>query len=226
MPISHGKNESGTYNSAAFFIRHDSSQNECLFFGDVEPDSIALKPMSHFVWREAAPKIISGKLNAVFLECSWPSGRDDATLFGHLTPEHFTQELRVLATEVVGAKVGRNSTNTAANVNGQVRKLRRPSIASILTRKNKRESTAPTVKESAVVQDLRGALAGVQVFVIHCKDDLEEKYSEPINQVIASQIRDLVEKAGLGCEIIFIEQGTRICMFALVLGYPALISIS
>jgi cAMP phosphodiesterase len=202
MAVSHGTNESGTYNSAAFFLRHDPSQKECLFWGDVEPDSIASKPANIFVWREAAPKIVAGKLDSVFIECSWPSGRSDETLFGHLTPEHLTQELRVLATEVYAV-----THSTVDYGNGQVRRSsRRPSIPALLARKGKRETSV------APLEKTRGVLEGVKIFVIHCKDDLEEKFSEPINQVIAGQIRALVDQAGLGCEIIAVEQGTRICM--------------
>ena len=47
----------GAYESTAFFIRHDPSEQEFLFFGDVEPDSLAETPQTINVWRAAAPKI-------------------------------------------------------------------------------------------------------------------------------------------------------------------------
>jgi hypothetical protein len=68
--------------------------------------------------------------------------------------------------------------------------------------------------EVAAAAPVTGALAGVRVFIIHCKDDLEGAYVESIQRVIAGQVRALVEEADLGCEIVTVEQGTRICMLA------------
>jgi cAMP phosphodiesterase len=206
MPISHGSNALGTYTSAAFFVRHDPSSKEFLFFGDVEPDSLATTPLTHRVWLEAAPKIVAGSLSAIFLECSWPSGRPDLLLYGHLTPEHFTHELCVLASEVV-----RLSQHQNGGAEGPVRKLRRASIPAILAR-NRKRADAPA---SPVMENIQGALAGIQIFVTHCKDDLEEKFDQPIQQVIAGQIRGLVEQARLGCEIVAVEQGTLLCKLQL-----------
>ncbi|EEB94825.1 hypothetical protein MPER_06300, partial [Moniliophthora perniciosa FA553] len=44
MVVNHGCNQSGAYDSAAFFIRDDISQREFVFFGDVEPDSLVSVP--------------------------------------------------------------------------------------------------------------------------------------------------------------------------------------
>jgi hypothetical protein len=203
-----------------------------LFWGDVEPDTLAARPSNIRVWREAAPKIVAKQLDAVFIECSWPSGRSDATLFGHLTPEHVVQELKVLATEIVltrqsqaqtsvaaskspvVSKAGPNKASQARSTPGSTvsghssRKLRLPSISGVgvLTRKRKRETVVP-------LGQLCGVLDGVTVYVIHCKDDLEEKFAEPINEVIAGQIRALVDAPALalGCRIVAVEQGTQIC---------------
>jgi hypothetical protein len=187
MPISHGRNAAGSYDSAAFFLRHDASRTEALFWGDVEPDTLALHPRNAGVWRAAAPKIVAGALRAVFIECSWPAGRVDALLFGHLSPPHLVQELRVLADAVA-----------AARAEAPLEPLR-SGAAGLLTRKRKREA-AP-----------KGVLASVRVFVIHCKDDLEGQFAAPIQHVIADQVRMLVDEAGLGCEVVAVEQGTRIC---------------
>ncbi|KAF8337618.1 cyclic-AMP phosphodiesterase [Cantharellus anzutake] len=108
LPITHGMVDGGTYESTAFFIRNDTTLEECLFFGDVEPDSISSYPQTLNVWRTAAPKIRDGMLSHIFLECSWTSARPIHLLFGHLSPPHILDELMALAREVVS--VGRHST--------------------------------------------------------------------------------------------------------------------
>lgn len=58
---------------------------------------------------------------------------------------------------------------------------------------------------------LRGALTGVKVYVMHCKDDLEGKYpGQKIAHVIVEQVRELVERVWLGCEVVGVDQGMRI----------------
>ncbi|KAG1749119.1 cyclic-AMP phosphodiesterase [Suillus paluster] len=103
MAISHGTNDCGSYDDSCFFVRHDPSKHEFLFFGDVEPDSIAMKPKNITVWRAAAPKI-PHDLSTIFIECSYQAGRPDGELWGHLSPCHLVQELVTLATEVVMAR--------------------------------------------------------------------------------------------------------------------------
>jgi hypothetical protein len=199
MPISHGKNALGPYECSTFFIRHDSSGTEMLFWGDVEADEVAARPLNLRVWREAAPRIVTRALRAVFIECSWPSGRPVATLFGHLTPEHLTHELCVLAGEVVAVRA-----SSPADPTPTTRKTRSGSIPVPLFAKKRKRSSA------ADPESLRGALEGVQVYVMHCKDDVEDKYPQPIHQVIAGQVRALVTQLGLGCEIHAVEQGSVI----------------
>lgn len=193
MPLSHGKDRAGgTYNSAAFFIRHNSSKHELLFFGDVEPDSIASHPRTLDVWRVAATKI-PHKLSTIFIECSWPLGRADELLYGHLNPEHLAAELDVLASEVLKVR-------QAAVANGG-------SSKSPPRKKQRLNPVSPSTH--------RGALEGVRVVIIHCKEDLRGAFNRPINQVIAEQVRALTEEQGLGVEIIAAEQGMHIRMFFL-----------
>ncbi|KAG8779863.1 3',5'-cyclic-nucleotide phosphodiesterase pde1 [Serendipita sp. 407] len=110
MPISHGQCRTGhahaaagTYTSTAFFIRHNTTEKQFLFFGDVEPDSLATSPLTKDVWRVAASLINSTlpdgqrQLDSIFIECSWPSSRSDNELFGHLNPQHLLQEMKTLA---------------------------------------------------------------------------------------------------------------------------------
>ncbi|KAI0282146.1 cAMP phosphodiesterases class-II-domain-containing protein [Russula aff. rugulosa BPL654] len=189
MPVSHGKNDTlGDYESTAFFIRHDPTCQEFLFFGDVSPDSLceseSSEPQMIAVWRAAAPKIPS-KLSTIFIECSWPSGRSDEQLYGHLSPEHLVDELAALAAEVVGVRNAAAASSTAKS-NGPKRK------------KRKRRHSEP--------------LAGLRIYIIHCKDDLEHKFSRPISHVIRDQVEELVRAKGLGAEILSAEQGMTIGM--------------
>jgi len=186
MLLNHGHNALGHYASAAFFIRHEPSLREFLFFGDVEPDSIADKPLSINVWRVAAAKFPES-LSTIFIECSYPSGRKDDLLFGHLTPEHLVTELSVFAMEVV--KYNRDDQ--------QLETRKRP-----VRKKQKRNSLS--------AEDLRGALTGLRVFITHCKDDMTRSSSPPIRETITEQVRSIVNEKGLGAKILVAEQGMRI----------------
>ncbi|KAG1759408.1 cyclic-AMP phosphodiesterase [Suillus occidentalis] len=108
MTINHGMGLSGVYDGACYFIRHDPTNREFIFFGDVEPDSICAEPKNIAVWRAAAPKI-PHDISTIFIECSYQIGRPVAQLWGHLSPEHLVQELLTLATEVVIARQARGS---------------------------------------------------------------------------------------------------------------------
>ena len=185
MPLNHGHNTLGHYASAAFFIRHEPSLCEFLFFGDVEPDSVADKPLTINVWCAAAAKFPES-LSTIFIECSYPSGRKDDLLFGHLTPEHLARELSVFATEVVKYKR-----------DNQLETRKRP-----VRKKQKRNSLT--------AEDLMGALAGLRVFITHCKDDMTGDSSPPIREIIAEQVRSIVNDKGLGAKILVAEQGMRI----------------
>ncbi len=56
----------------------------------------------------------------------------------------------------------------------------------------------------------RGALKGVRVYVMHFKEDMDNAYKQPIHVVITNQVRELVEKKGLGAEIQAAEQGAHL----------------
>ncbi|KAF4463934.1 3 5 -cyclic-nucleotide phosphodiesterase, partial [Fusarium albosuccineum] len=88
------------YDSSAYFIQDQTSHREVLIFGDVEPDSISLSPRNLQIWQEAAPKIASGSLRAIFIECSYDDSQSNDRLFGHLKPVFVMEELRTLAGEV------------------------------------------------------------------------------------------------------------------------------
>ena len=90
--------------STAYFIRADATGREVLIFGDVEPDTLSLSPRTHIVWAEAAPKIASGHLTGILIECSYADSQPDPVLFGHLAPRHLIQELQVLGDRVREAR--------------------------------------------------------------------------------------------------------------------------
>lgn len=196
MPINHGKNPLGEYESAAFFIRHDPSLREFLFFGDVEPDSVAEKPRTINVWRAAASKI-PDTLSTLFIECSYPSGRPDNILFGHLTPEHLVAELIVLAQEVVAYRRQKSTSDLR----------KRP-----IRKRQKRNSITP--------DDLKGSLLGLRVCIIHCKDDASSGAASPIREVILAQVRQLVEAKKLGAKVFAAEQGACICECLVTSRFP------
>ena len=191
MPISHGHAGADTiYNSSAFFIRHDASGREFLFFGDVEPDRVSLDPRLRDVWCAAAPKI-PDTLSTIFIECSYPLERPDHMLWGHLSPENLLVELTVLAEEVVKARTNRAEEES-------------PEESSRSLRPRKKQRRNP-VKHP----DLRGVLRGVRVYIIHCKEGLEQG-DRPTALRIADQVRSLVDERGLGAEIIAATQGMHI----------------
>ncbi|KAI1126501.1 cAMP phosphodiesterase class-II [Nemania abortiva] len=92
------------YDSSAYFIRDNATGREVLIFGDVEPDSISLSPRNLGIWQEAAPRIASGSLAAIFIECSYDNSQTDDCLFGHLTPRYVIREMQALASAVEMAR--------------------------------------------------------------------------------------------------------------------------
>ncbi|EER26736.1 3',5'-cyclic-nucleotide phosphodiesterase pde1 [Coccidioides posadasii str. Silveira] len=100
-----------TVESSAFFIRDQLTGAEVIIFGDVEPDSISLEPRNAGVWEAAAPKIASGSLRAIFIECSYSDSVEDGSLYGHLCPRHLILELSALASKVLGCQKRRKESS-------------------------------------------------------------------------------------------------------------------
>jgi hypothetical protein len=109
------------YDSSAYFIRDIATGHEVLIFGDVEPDTISLFPRNVQVWTDAAPKIASGLLTAIFIECSYSNSQHDDQLYGHLAPRYLIEELRTLANRVEAVRQD--------NTDKKRRKRKRPSSA-------------------------------------------------------------------------------------------------
>lgn len=187
LPLNHGhmRCTNAPYDSTAFFVRHDPSAREFLFFGDVQPDRLSREPRTCAVWAAAAPKL-PHTLDTIFIECSYPLGRPDAHLYGHLSPTHLAQELAALAREVVAV---------------------RRSPAGSPAKKPRLHSTASV---PALNGELRDALTGVRVFIIHCKEDLTGEFERPMHTFIAGQVQKLVDDLRLGATIVAAEQGMHI----------------
>lgn len=191
--LSHGHNGSESYSSSAFLIRHDQSFQEFLFFGDVEPDSLASTPLNSAIWREVARKI-PDVLSTIFIECSWPSDRTDDHLYGHLNPQHLADEVTALATEVVSFRRSESKDNDDTEDDDHSPPSR------------KRQKMNPIIPE-----ELQGSLKGLRIFIIHCKDDMDKPSdAPPIRQVILEQVRAVLEPKALGLEVLSAEPGMHI----------------
>lgn len=202
MPVSHGSTSQGsTYDSTAFFIRNDQTRQELLFFGDVEPDSVSspsspISGRTRAVWRMAAPRIRDGVLDHVFLECSYRAGRRKEELFGHLSPEYVVEELKNLAREVVRAKNGPPPSTSGGN----------SGVVGLFTR---RRSSVAAVSYSD--KELTGALTGMTLVVIHCKEPMPpELPCDDVRKVIRDQIVERLAPFNLGIKVRAPQQGERL----------------
>jgi hypothetical protein len=215
MPVLHRQNDTqGGYQSSAFFVRNDASGQQFLFFGDVAPDSPATHaPQTIAVWRAAAP-LIPHALSALFIECSWPSGRPDEQLYGHLSPEHLADELVALAAEVTAARLAKAAAEGAVasddRADAPPPEPKRHRKRRVRRRKMSAGAPAPPL----------GPLAGLRVYITHCKEDLEGKYDKPISEVIRDQVDALVRAKGLGAEVLSTCQGMTISTLYLFVCTP------
>ncbi|KAI1822691.1 cAMP phosphodiesterase class-II [Xylaria intraflava] len=99
-PTSQERESVCVYDSSAYFIRDNATRREILVFGDVEPDIVSLSPRNLIIWQEAAIRIATGNLVAIFIECSYDNSQTDDRLFGHLSPRYVIQEMQALASAV------------------------------------------------------------------------------------------------------------------------------
>lgn len=143
------------YDSSAYFIRDMVTGREVLIFGDVEPDSISLSPRNLVLWQEAAPKIATGKLAAIFIECSYDDSQSVDRLFGHLAPRFIIEELVALAAEVGAARMmlrhqqGRDSTasqDTKSGTESEKKKRKREPDDSVGGSAHSRKTGEQTAK--------------------------------------------------------------------------------
>jgi 3',5'-cyclic-nucleotide phosphodiesterase len=90
FPLSHGGDV-----STAFLLR--AGESYVLYLGDTGPDAVERSDRMAAVWARVAPLVRDRRLRGIFLETSYPEGRPDTLLFGHLTPTWALRELRRLA---------------------------------------------------------------------------------------------------------------------------------
>lgn len=83
------------YQSTAFLL--ESNGQYLLYIGDTGPDEVEQASRLDSLWIYIAPLIREGKMNAIFLEVSYPDGIPDSKLYGHLTPAWHMNELTRLA---------------------------------------------------------------------------------------------------------------------------------
>lgn len=86
------------YPSTAFLV--ECQGDYALYFGDTGPDAVEKSARLAAVWARIAPLVREKKLRGIFLEISYPNGRKDEELFGHLTPAWMLTELGSLAKAV------------------------------------------------------------------------------------------------------------------------------
>ena len=135
--------------SAAYFIRCAETAKEVLIFGDVEPDSISLSPRNARVWDDAAPKIASGILKAIFIECSYDDSQTDETLFGHLAPRHLAEEMRKLAGKVSVCKTHAARADESSGDAESIRKRKRQNDGLDAERRRGRPSTREALQRNS-----------------------------------------------------------------------------
>jgi hypothetical protein len=145
-----------TVESSAFFLRDHRTGNEIIVFGDVEPDSVAQEPQNKRVWETAAPKISSGILRAMFIECSYTDAVNDAYLYGHMCPRHLVAELKVLAKQVMDiresntadSKRKRDSTDAGPEVSPRTKR-----VQSIAGQRGRRPDTTSEPRTRSSLRD-------------------------------------------------------------------------
>ncbi|RDA94850.1 hypothetical protein CP533_4234 [Ophiocordyceps camponoti-saundersi (nom. inval.)] len=216
------------YDSSAYFIQDQDHRREVLIFGDVEPDSISLSPRNLAVWQEAAPKVASGVLAAIFIECSYDDSQSNDRLFGHLKPVFLVEELRTLAAEVETARNSPSSSSLKKRKRmsvGDDGPHRRPppfSLEDPVSPKSMKPTPqrpgssneadtlglATPTDELSLGPPARPLLQGLKVVIIHVKDTFETK-PDP-GEIILRQLQEHAREANLGCEFIISKPGMSI----------------
>jgi 3',5'-cyclic-nucleotide phosphodiesterase len=84
--------------STAFLLQANGAY--ALYIGDTGPDEAEHCDNLQQIWQAIAPLVRQGQLRGIFMEISYPNGRDPLHLYGHLTPEWLMKELHQLATLV------------------------------------------------------------------------------------------------------------------------------
>jgi len=81
--------------STAFLLQAKGAY--ALYVGDTGPDEAEQCDNLYQVWQSITPLVQQGSLRGLFLEVSYPNGRNVTQLYGHLTPLWLMKELHRLA---------------------------------------------------------------------------------------------------------------------------------
>jgi cAMP phosphodiesterase len=211
--------------SSAFFIREQKTGREIIIFGDVEPDSISLDPRNKRVWEAAAPRIASGLLRAIFIECSYTDDVDDQALYGHLCPRHLIAELTVLAREVVKVKQAPTWTHPI----GKRKRSAGEALAESQPTSPKTRRLEDVLPEASITTssgmpepvyggspDTEGRewplteppLEKLTIYLIHIKEDMEGGPDPSVT--IVKQLKEQAQAANLGCSFYAPRRGESI----------------
>jgi 3',5'-cyclic-nucleotide phosphodiesterase len=79
-PLAHG----AAVDSSAFMLEADG--HYVVYMGDTGPDHLEDRPTTRRLWERLAPLVREGRLQAIFIESSYPDDTPDDQLFSHLTP--------------------------------------------------------------------------------------------------------------------------------------------
>jgi hypothetical protein len=216
------------YDSAAYFIHDQQTRKEVLIFGDVEPDSISLLPRNQKVWSEAAPKITAGRLNGIFIECSFDDSQTEDRLYGHMAPRFLVEELKVLAKEIQKCKeqgTERGTTKKRKRQNNGHTTFREPRNHERETRSSRASTVSPR-SQGTPADEKHGPIAvdgvsgltarkrfnfllkGVKIVIIHVKDKLTD--GPGTEETILKELNDYERDAQLGCEFIIPKAGEAV----------------
>lgn len=221
------------YDSSAYFIRDVATGREVLIWGDVEPDSISLSPRNKQVWSEAAPKIISGRLGGIFIECSFDNSITDDRLYGHLASRYLNEELKSLVSEVeaLGGKEheraaskkrkrlsdgslledGLRRPSARSSHTSPASPLSRPSISSVAGNED-RPGRRKSVDAKLPLRSKGGKtglpLKGVKIVIIHVKDNLDD--GPYAGEVILKEMQEYEEEDPTGCEFVIAKTGEAV----------------
>ena len=89
--LSHGN----PFESTAFLIT--ANENALLYLGDTGSDEIEKSDKMKQLWQAIAPLLKAHRLKAIFIEVSYANDQPLDKLFGHLTPQLFANEMKILA---------------------------------------------------------------------------------------------------------------------------------
>ncbi|KAG8740074.1 3',5'-cyclic-nucleotide phosphodiesterase pde1, partial [Ceratobasidium sp. 428] len=169
------------------------------------------RPLLLPIWQHTAHLFTSSRLHTLLLECSWPAGHPTARLFGHLGVEQVRKEMRALAAEVVKLKRRKPVSGPTKSkslipernippppTRSRSRESLVPSITTTLTRSLKRKAThLPPISSDP----LAGALTGLRVIIIHCKEPspgFDLAGAPTIADYIVRQLQHGVSHLGIG----------------------------